>query len=152
MTGLRGIGPDTVRDTLADALRLLVGQGKKYSVDQLADATGDGATTIKSYLNRRALPTADRLLRLIAVLGPAFGSALTRLAGMELTLADPEAVDLFEVHAENGALCAAMAEALRDGRFDHQEAARLRPQLEELHQTIGGLLTQTAQAKARHRR
>lgn len=152
MTGLRALGPDTVRETLADGLRLLVGQGRKYSTAQLADATGDGASTIKSYVQGRQLPTADHLLRLIAVLGPVFGNGLFRLIGMELRVVDEGDGCLLDVHADNAALCAAMAEALRDGRIDHLEAARLQPQLEALRDSIDGVLQQAAQAKVRRQR
>lgn len=152
MTGLRAVSPDSVRETLADGLRLLVGHGRKYSVAQIADATGDGVSTIKSYLQGRQLPTADHLLRLIAVLGPGLGNGLFRLIGMELRVVDTDDASLLDVHADNAALCAAMAEALRDGRIDHMEAARLQPLLEALRDSIDGVLQQAAQAKVRRRR
>jgi transcriptional regulator with XRE-family HTH domain len=140
MTGLRAIGPEAVRGTLADSLRLLAGLGRLYSTAQLADAADIGESTLKSYLRGEATPGLDQFLRLAAVLPPSFASALTRLAGLEAVPVDPAPASLLQVNAEAAQLVAGLAEALRDGRLDHREEAALRPQLEQLNDTLSAAL------------
>jgi len=70
---------------------------------------------------------------------------------MELRIVDTDNINLLNVHTDNGALCGSMAEALRDGRIDHMEAARLQPLLEEVRDSIDAVLQAAAQAKARSR-
>lgn len=133
MTRIGAISPDSVRHTMADALRVLIGQGRRYSLRQIVEATGIGESTMKGYLRGDAEPGVSQFLKLCAVLGPAFASEMTRMAGLEMVEVEAEPVSTGELMACNANLLARTAETLRTtDRMTHRTDADIRPLVEEV--------------------
>lgn len=118
---------DLAVQRLQDALRILVGRGKKYSVQGVAEATGIKARTIESYLSGDATPGMNGLLSLCSVLGPSFTSDVLAPCGQVARAADTDAPEYMRAISMMGEGCSILADALADGYVDHQERARIKP-------------------------
>lgn len=133
MTSMHAIGPEAVRSSLSSALRVLIGQGRRYSLRQICDATGIGESTLKGYLRGDAEPGLSQFLKLASVLGDAFGSELTRIAGFDLVPIDPDDVSTGEVIATAADVVAEAANTMRSSdRVTHQTEARIRQRVESM--------------------
>lgn len=140
MSKLQAIGPDAVKEATADALQLVMGRGRRWSVDQMAQATACSASALKQYAAANMEMSVSTWLRLCAVLGAPFANAVATIAGFEMTPVEPADANPYGLIADATALCAGLGEALRDGKIDHREWAALRPQLEQAYATLGALL------------
>jgi hypothetical protein len=123
-----GLSDDDGKMLIADTLRLYVGQGKRLSWDDLAEATGDEARTLRSYVERDPprMP-GPMLMRVFAVLPPeAFGRVCRRMG-----FATPRPLDVDGDATVRRALTEAAqfvaegSEALEDGDLNHRERASL---------------------------
>jgi hypothetical protein len=122
------IAHDVAQDRLADALRLFIGFGRRYSVAAVAVGTGVPERTLQSYCSGQATPGLANLLTLMAFLPPEFTAMLIEPAG----LAGVHRIDKTDpchhtALAEALRTAAAVAEALRDGKVDHREQAEILP-------------------------
>lgn len=82
MTNLPGLSDDDGKTLIADTLRLHVGQGRRLSWDDVAQATGDDARKLRSYVERDppAMPVPV-FLRVFAVLPPEAFDRVARRIG-----------------------------------------------------------------------
>jgi hypothetical protein len=113
------------------ALRLYVGRRRRYSVKQLANATGvkdriiECAMTDAGSVDYRPLPP-ECLLSLIAFLGPDFTNEFLCLAGQGAFELPDEEPDPGEVAADNTDDNAVVVRAAIDGHFDQDERRDLK--------------------------
>ena len=73
------ISPDRASEAVAQTLRLFIGRGRKFSVEDVAEGTGIPARTLRSYIatgEERRAPSGDTLLVLSHFLGRDFSSRL----------------------------------------------------------------------------
>lgn len=117
------------KDLIADTLRLYVGQGKKVSWADLADATGDEEGTLRSYVrqDQRPLMPLDVFMRVFAVLPPAAFARVARHMGFAASLAEAvdETVGLRRTLAKAARFVADGNEYLEDGIISPSERAKL---------------------------
>lgn len=131
MADPRAIASESVAARVSSAFRLYRGT---YAPDIIEDATGIEARSHRAHRTGETPPSLPYFLRYAAVLPPAFADHVLRLAGLTGTRpveADAEA----QPHQALAALTHRvhlMAEALADGRIDHQERATLIPALRAL--------------------
>lgn len=146
MSGVVSIGQQSVQQTLADATRAYAGQGKRFSTALLADASLVSESSIKQYMGGTATPGLPAFLRLLAILGPEWGNALTRMAGYELVPIAAGDVTTYALNNHAAELLKQIAAALADdGRIDHLEEAELAPLVEDMHATSGAWLARRAE-------
>lgn len=133
MANCNSISAELAQETFTDALRRLVGRGKEWSVAALSEATGIDERTINSYRTGETAPCLHKLLRIAAVLGPAFVTEVLAPAG----LGGVERIG----HAESDAQSVVrrlvgqtreILERLADGVFDHRDKAVTGVELVEL--------------------
>lgn len=142
------ITSDRMQEVFTDAFRAEVGRGKVWSRDSLAHATGFDTSSIGSWMNGEAVPTAWKLVRLMAVLGPAFSNRILTLAGQTgADWVDGELVTILEVNAAATALAAKVAHDLQDGVVDEAEAAGQDALAQRLHELTGDYLTHRRQRR-----
>lgn len=132
MSDQAGLTHDSVLRRHTDALRLQVGLRRRYSVAALAAACDVPPRTIEAYQGGASVPGLDNWLRLAAVLPAAYAAAVLEPAGFRPLPLDVVGACDFSTAADLAAGMAAVAEALRDGRIDHVERARLKPVMAEL--------------------
>lgn len=132
MTDMGAMGHDPVKQRLAAQLSLYCGQGRLYSLDDLAAATNIPARTLKSYRDGQSEAPSSNLFRLMAVLPAAFSVALLAPVGLACHRREDEGACDFAVSADLAAVMAKLTDALRDGRVDHRERAGLGPQARDL--------------------
>lgn len=132
-------GDDAIRRVVADALRLYVGQGRRFSARAVAEATGIPEPTLKQYrAGEIALPAA-RLVQLAAVLPAGFADQVMAAAGLAVLARDlAHAGDAHGLAADVAVALQALTHALRDGRIDHRERAELAPLAREVGQLLLG--------------
>lgn len=116
-----------------DALHLFIGRGRRYSAEALGEATGIPARTIYSYM-QGATPSLHNMIRLMAVLPPAFANHILASAGLGgARRMDCGGDACGQTHmARMAARMHKLADALADGRVDHREARDLAPEFREL--------------------
>ncbi len=93
MSNDRLISPDRAGNAVADALRLFVGRGRRFSVDDVSDGTGIPVRTLRSYVatgEERRTPPSDTLLVLASFLGRDFTARLLSDIGQGTFDLDPE--------------------------------------------------------------
>lgn len=127
---------------LADAIRAFVGQGRRFSVNGLAAATGLPARTISSYHQGDATPGLGNLLCLIAVLPAEFADMILEPSGKGniSEINTSKITTALEVNRQAAALTALVAEHMVDGRIDHREAAIQEPVMRSLQAAINQYL------------
>lgn len=122
-------------------LSKFVGQGRAYSVEQIADIVGFPAASIKQYLkgaNGGASPPLDRFLALANVLGPAYVNGVFHAIGLDgLHKVAGATVSSFEIHEKVCGLCHLQAEHMADGKVDHRELAQQRDEAAKLAPVLG---------------
>ncbi|MBP7337694.1 helix-turn-helix transcriptional regulator [Niveispirillum sp.] len=141
------ITSDRMQEVFTDAFRVEVGRGKAWSREALAQATGFDTSSIGSWMNGEAVPTAWKLVRLMAVLGPVFTNRVLVLAGQagaDWVLATT--VSILDVNAACSALAAQVAADMADGQIDDAEEAALAVRLQQVVDLGGDYLA------TRHRR
>lgn len=128
------ITQDSVHAAFFDGFRLYAGQGRKYSLADISEATGIPLRTIRAYHGRESMPSVHNLLLLMTILPPEFGNRIARLVGKSLVDLDggPDGC-LFDIQSTAGTFNATMGMALSDnGRVDHDE----RPALDRLAEDL----------------
>jgi len=116
-----------------DALQLFIGRGRRYSAETLAEAADIPARTIYSYM-QGSTPSLCNMLRLMAVLPPAFANHVLSHAGLGgVRRLEPSGQACGQTHmARMASRLHKLADALADGRVDHREARELAPEFREL--------------------
>ena len=133
------LSDDAVKARFKAAFRRRVGVGKPWSVEMLADETGIPARDIRSYQDMSGcMPTLPRFLALCISFGGPFVNEVLSVAGFQgahaVTGADPSP------YTAQHALATGMfelAEALKDGKFTHNEAAEALPVMRRVHEHLG---------------
>lgn len=77
------IGTAAVASRLSYRLRRMVGPGRRWDLNEVAEATSIDRRTLQSYLDGVACPNLSRYLRLGYFLGPEIGVELARMIGWE---------------------------------------------------------------------
>lgn len=135
--------PETITTDIAnehfnDVFRRHVGRGKPWLPDEVARLTGIPIKTIESYRNEKA-PQNANLLKLCAVLGPAFASDYLAIVGMAVGRLEGDTTRQ-RVRAEVSRYLADDAEAEADGVVTHTEQAKLDEDMERIHRSTGEYL------------
>lgn len=121
-----------------DGVGLFAGRGRKFSVEELAEACTMSERTLRSYHQREAEPGLINFIALAAVLPPSFAGRVLAHAGLRVVPADSAGgtpCDL-TTSADVAKLMAGLAEALRDGKIDHVERAALAEEARALGQAL----------------
>ena len=126
MSEVAPITHDAAQRRFSATLRLYVGRGRLYSVAALAEATGVGQRTLKSYFEG-ATPGFQNWLILLRFLGSTFGAACMADAGVCAVVmrSDVEEACPHQTASEMASALSIMLKALEDGRIDHQERPEL---------------------------
>lgn len=133
MTELSEISRDLVRERIAESLRARIGQGRKFSVAQVAAQSGIGVTTIKGYLGALAEPTLSQFIKLAAVLGPVFASEITAIINFDVIHCSPETVDTIDLLASAAAMVSSATTAMRaPKRITHTVDREIQPFVEDV--------------------
>jgi hypothetical protein len=125
------VSRNAVRESIADALRLYVGRGCRYSVKQLSNATGVKDRVIESAMvpaehpDNRPLKICE-LLSIAMFLGPDFTTEWLSLAQQGAFAFGDDAPPPGELAADNSEDNAVLTRAAMDGRFDDEEKPGLR--------------------------
>lgn len=122
-----------------DGVGLFAGRGRKFSVEELAEACTMSERTLRSYHQREAEPGLINFIALAAVLPPSFAGRVLAHAGLRVVPAEAEAgagVCDLTTSADVAKLMAGLAEALRDGKIDHVERAALAEEARALGQAL----------------
>ena len=118
------ITQDHAARVIADAIRLRVGRGKRWSFASLSDATGIAQRTLESYVSG-ATPGMHSLLSICAALGPSFTSDILAVIGQTAQNDHGDEPDYSRALTQMAEGAALLAKCLEDGRVDHQEKAQL---------------------------
>ena len=131
--------------SFADALRLFVGQGKRFTVEAVAEASGVTVRNILAYRGGECGATFENAMAIIAVMPPEFAQQALKSSGIiEVKKAEPDAKACARrLNTRLAQHAARLAEMLEDGRIDHQEEAELRRSLPELQAKITRYLAST---------
>jgi len=120
-------------EVFCDAFRRHVGLGKRWSVRDLAEATGIDSRTLESYRDGKNPPNLPRFQRLVAVLGEEFGSEAMRPTAMAFHSIGHVGMDGYKLTAEVGSKLADFTRYLDDGVIDASESREMVPLVRELH-------------------
>lgn len=118
---------DAAKVLIGDTLRMFVGRGRRLSWADLAAATGDKETTLRSYAaDDGSLMPLDCFMRVFSVLPPEAFARVARAMGFSASPAevDDEAT-VRRVLAQSSRLVADGNEFLEDGRLSHTERLAL---------------------------
>lgn len=133
MVDPRTISSELCQETFTDAFRRHVGRGKRWSAGDLSETSGIDERTINGYQAGEVAPSLYRLLRIAAVLGPAFMSDVLAPAGMGgVERLDPEVSDAQAVARALVRQGGLVLDRLADGVFCHRDKAITGPELIEL--------------------
>jgi len=141
LSNILAVSQSSVQDVLSVAIRAYAGHGRQYSTALLADAAVISESSVKQYAQGVGTPGLVAFLRLVMILGPEFGNAITRLAGFEMVPTETDAVNSYALNAHAAELLGKIADAIADdGRIDHMEEAEMAPLVERLHSASGAWL------------
>jgi len=142
MIDAHGISSDLSREAFTDALRRYVGHGKRWSVHALAEEAGLDARTVAAYRGGETAPSLANMLRLFAVLPPAFADEVLALSGLGgVKRLQGERADSLELNTNVTGLAAMIARHLSDDRrIDHTEEAEQEPAVRKLVEVCNGWL------------
>lgn len=117
---------DAVKMLIGDTLRLFVGRGR-LSWDDLATATGDKATTLRSYAAEGgSLMPLDVFMRVFAVLPPEAFARVARHIGFSAAPLDvDDEATIRRALSQSARLVADGNEFLEDGKLSPRERAQL---------------------------
>ncbi|NKD88739.1 hypothetical protein HEQ72_10545 [Haematospirillum sp. 15-248] len=119
-----------VRQAFSDALSLYVGAGRRFSVGDVAAATGVGQDAIRRYLRNESCPEWHNAMSLIRVLPVEFAETVLRPAGLSgVRRTGDETITGLSLMRDITQGAAVLADALADGHIDHQERAVCRTEL-----------------------
>ncbi len=86
------ITTEAVTRRLSYRLRRLIGPGRRWSLTEVAEATGIDPRTLQSYVHGVACPNLSKYYRLEHLLGPELGVELARMLGWEPRFATAQAI------------------------------------------------------------
>lgn len=124
------ISPDRAADGIASALRLFIGRGRRFSVEDAAEGTGIAARTIRSYIasgSERRSPSSENLMVLSHFLGRDFTSRLMSILGQGTFDLDPEPGEPGYVIATLIRVASVFAELGVDQVFCNSDKGKLAP-------------------------
>lgn len=128
------LSDDAVNQLVADTLRMFVGQGRRYSWDDLATMTGDDVRKLRSYVEPGSRMPGPVMLRVFAALPPEAWGRINRPMGY----AAPSRLEFDNdatvrcAMARAARLVANGNEFLEDGVLTHGERTQLGRDAEEL--------------------
>ena len=126
MINTHGITSDLTTPHVSAGLGLYVGTGRRYSYGALSDAIGVDKRTIQAHAHGQCTPEVPHLLRYMAVLPDAFAGHVLGLIGISVSRdTDAETLGPSTIVVRMTARLSLLAEALEDGRIDHQERNEL---------------------------
>jgi hypothetical protein len=121
------------REVFKNIFALYVGQGRRYSVETISDATGISAATLNKYRRGESCPEWPQAVAIMGALGPAFASAILAPAGLGgVRKVEEETTDAGHMLSRMLDEGAALARAWEDRRIDHREAADLEKRFEKI--------------------
>lgn len=121
------IPQEVAKQVLADALGLYVGRGKRFTVEDLAAASGQSERTLRAYMDGSTSPALAGLLTLFAVMPDSFVNQVMRLAGYRVVPLDAGEIDVMEHTACLAEVVHALVVRFADRRITHVEALELLP-------------------------
>ncbi len=127
-----------ISQAVADVFRLYVGQGKRFSMAALSDATSIPLGTLKTYVNGEVSLSLANALRLVTVLPVEASNMILRCTGFKLAPIDAEEDDWDAIGAEASMLTFEIFEAKADGKIDHRERAKLQSRARALTAKLDG--------------
>lgn len=137
------ISEDTMKTRVLQALSRLCGRGRNLSVEELANLSGESVATIRSYMAARNSASLWRFWRLLSACDPRDASAALNhvLAplGFRAVPLDQSALVAAASLAALTQTATALAEALIDGRIDHQERHQLAESARQLQHHLDAL-------------
>lgn len=125
------ISRSAARERFREAIRLYVGRGKRYSVQQAAKGSGVHPRMIESFIASvdspdYRKPDIEEVLSLSAFLGPEFTSEWLDLAEQgAFLLPDSDGLPPGALAADNAEDNADLTRAAMDGKFERAEKPRL---------------------------
>ena len=122
-----------------DAMRLFVGQGRRWSCASVSEATGIALRTVESYRSGQATPTIEKYQSLCAVLGRAFFAATIEHLPFNIRSTDPTDITPQQLLSEALEFSAHLAKFLEDGRIDHIERPQLQKRVGDLAEQLTAL-------------
>ena len=122
-----------------DAMQLFVGQGRRWSCAAISQATGIALRTVESYRSGQATPSIEKYQSLCAVMGQGFFAATIEHLAYEVRAKQSLDIAAPKLLSEVLSFGSELAQALEDGRIDHQELAQLKRSLGDLHELISGV-------------
>ncbi len=133
---------EAVKTLVGDTLRLFVGHKRRFSWADLATATGDKETTLRSYVAAEgSLMPLDCFMRVFTVLPPEAFARVARHMGFSAAPEDAEGgATMRRVISASAHLVAQGTAALEDGQIDHREMAALRREAEALLPAIAAVV------------
>ena len=135
----RSLPQDPVLDrVLAREMKLNVGLGRRFSVDQVAEALEIAPRKVRGIRDGEQRAGLDLGLRIAALLGPGSLNRMLLAVGyvarpIEETNAEASAHALL---ADLGEEVASLSRKLEDGRLDHRERLQLERELSDLQARI----------------
>jgi transcriptional regulator with XRE-family HTH domain len=128
-----------VDDEIARAIGLFMGRGRRYSVSDVAMATGLGARSLQSYIasgEERRTPSYEVLFTLMQFFGPQFTSKVLGWIGQGAHSLTPQAGDPGMVIATLAQGVSQFAIRGADNHFCHVDQGALEPVADELIATL----------------
>jgi hypothetical protein len=140
MTTIPGISDDDGMQLISETLRMFVGQGRRFTWDDVAAATGDDVRKLRSYVEKDGprMP-APVMMRVFAVLPPeAWGRINRRMGYMPPAPADTtaDAATARAALTATSRFVAEASEALEDGELTHIERTQLARRAEQIIPTL----------------
>lgn len=132
--GCLNITSSACRTVISDAIREEVGPGKRFDAEEAGEAVGVEKRTMRAYVAGDNLPETTTLIRMMRLFGLSFADRILGLAGMGGAhwVDQHEHVDDLVLNAETVDVISRVSDALRDGRIDHVERARIVAECREL--------------------
>ena len=138
----RSLPQDPVLDrVLAREMKLNVGLGRRFSVDQVAEALEIAPRKVRGIRDGEQRAGLDLGLRIAALLGPGSLNRLLLAVGYVARPVEEEDEEAaaWALLGELGREGASLSDALADGRIDHRERAKLARELQELVGKVAGV-------------
>nr|WP_218821470.1 hypothetical protein [Sphingomonas laterariae] len=129
-----GLDDENGKILIADTLRLHVGQGKRTTWADLAEAIGEKERTLRSYVESDPpMMSAVMLMRIFSALPPAAFNRVARRMGFATRPIEHDAeASVRSALTEASQFVAEGTEAFEDGELDHNERARLARRAEQM--------------------
>lgn len=134
------VSTDAAKGAFMDAMRLFVGQGRRFTYAALEATSGVKQRNLYAYAEGASYPPVDALFSILKVMPPEFGDMV--MAPTELNVArrlTEEECEAFEV-VQACARATSEAAARAPGGFNHKERGDLKPIFREAVSKLNALL------------